>query len=40
MKKKRKLETRAKSMKNINSIDCVGVRLQSAVTYTYIGSRT
>jgi hypothetical protein len=27
-------------MKNINSIDCVGVRLQSAVTYTYIGSMT
>jgi hypothetical protein len=25
-------------MKNISSIDCVGVRLQSAVTYTYIGS--
>jgi hypothetical protein len=26
-------------MKNINLIDCVGVRLQSAVTYSYIGSR-
>jgi hypothetical protein len=25
-------------MKNINSIDCVGVRLQSAVTYSYIGN--
>jgi hypothetical protein len=27
-------------MKNTSSIDCVGVGLQSAVTYTYIGSRT
>jgi hypothetical protein len=27
-------------MKNINSIDCVGVRLQLVVTYTYIGSMT
>jgi hypothetical protein len=27
-------------MKNISLIDCVGVRLQSAMTYTYIGSRT
>jgi hypothetical protein len=27
-------------MKSINSIDCVGVRLQSFMTYTYIGSRT
>jgi hypothetical protein len=25
-------------MKTINSIDCVGVRLQSAVSYTYIVS--
>jgi hypothetical protein len=25
-------------MKNLSLIDCVGVRLQSAVTYTYIGS--
>jgi hypothetical protein len=27
-------------MKIIDSIDCVCVRLQSAKTYTYIGSRT
>jgi hypothetical protein len=27
-------------MKNISLIDCVGVELQSVVTYTYIGSRT
>jgi hypothetical protein len=27
-------------MKIKDSIDCVGIRLQSAVTYTYIGSRT
>jgi hypothetical protein len=27
-------------MKIINLIDCVGIGLQSAVTYTYIGSRT
>jgi hypothetical protein len=27
-------------MKSINLIDCVGVRLQSTVIYTYIGSRT
>jgi hypothetical protein len=40
MKKKRKLKTRAKSMKNINLIDFVGVGLQLAMTYTYIGSRT
>jgi hypothetical protein len=33
----RRKKTRAKSM---NSIDYVGVRLQSIVTYTYIGSRT
>jgi hypothetical protein len=35
-----KLETRVKNMKNINSIDCSGVRLQLTVTYTYIGNRT
>jgi hypothetical protein len=34
-------KTRAKNMKKkINLIDYVGVRLQSTVTYTYIGSRT
>jgi hypothetical protein len=38
--KERKLETRAKSMKRINSIDCVGIRLQSVMTYTYLSSRT
>jgi hypothetical protein len=27
-------------MKTINLIDCVGVELQSAVTYTYIASST
>jgi hypothetical protein len=27
-------------MKIINSIDCIVIRLQSAITYTYIGSRT
>jgi hypothetical protein len=27
-------------MKSINSIDCVGIRLQLDVTYTYIGSTT
>jgi hypothetical protein len=27
-------------MKNISLIDCVGVGLQSAVIYTYIGSKT
>jgi hypothetical protein len=33
-------KTRATSVKNINSIDCVGVSLQSVVTYAYIGSKT
>jgi hypothetical protein len=27
-------------VKNINSIDCVDIRLQSVVTYNYIVSRT
>jgi hypothetical protein len=27
-------------MKIINLIDCLGVRLRSAMTYVYIGSRT
>jgi hypothetical protein len=27
-------------MKSVNSIDCIGVDLQLAVTYGYIGSRT
>jgi hypothetical protein len=34
------MKTRAKSIKIINSIDCVDVRLQSVMTYTYICSRT
>jgi hypothetical protein len=38
--KTRKKKTRGKSVKNINSIDCVDVRLQSVVTYTYIGNMT
>jgi hypothetical protein len=37
--KRRKLEIRAKSMKNISSIDCVAIGLQSVMGYTYIGSR-
>jgi hypothetical protein len=39
-RKKKIIEKLGKSMKNISSIDCVGVRLQSAMTYTYIGGRT
>jgi hypothetical protein len=27
-------------MKSINLIDCVGIRLQSVVTYTYIVNKT
>jgi hypothetical protein len=38
--RKKKKKTRAKSVKYINLIDYVGIRLQSAMTYTYIGSRT
>jgi hypothetical protein len=38
--KREEKKTRAKSMKSITSIDCVGVSLQSAMTYTYIGNRT
>jgi hypothetical protein len=39
-RKMKRIEKLGKSMKNISSIDCVGVRLQSAMTYTYIGGRT
>jgi hypothetical protein len=37
---KTRKKTRAKRVKSINLIDCVGVRLQSVMTYTYIGNRT
>jgi hypothetical protein len=39
VKMKRK-ENYGKSVRSINSVDCVDVRLQSTMTYTYIGSRT
>jgi hypothetical protein len=42
-KRKENYKTRAKVEKKvncINSIDCVGVRLQSAMTYVYIGNKT
>jgi hypothetical protein len=38
--KRKEKKTRAKSMKKINLIDYVDIRLQSTMTYTYIGSRT
>jgi hypothetical protein len=38
--KREEKKTRAKSMKSINLIDYVGVGLQWAVIYTYIGSMT
>jgi hypothetical protein len=38
--KQEEKKSRAKNVKGINLIDCVGVRLQSDVTYTYIGSMT
>jgi hypothetical protein len=38
--KKKETKNYGKSIKNISSIDCIGVRLQSVVTYTYIDSRT
>jgi hypothetical protein len=40
VEKQEEKKIRAKSMKSINSTDCVGVRLQSIMTYTYIGCRT
>jgi hypothetical protein len=39
MKSKGNQKTRAKRMKNISLIDCVGVGLQSVIAYTYIVSR-
>jgi hypothetical protein len=33
-------ENWGKKYERINSIDCVGVSLQSAMTYAYIGSKT
>jgi hypothetical protein len=39
MKRKGNYKTRAKSMKNRNSIDYVDDELQLAVTYVYIGNR-
>jgi hypothetical protein len=38
--KNEKKKIRAKSMKGVNLINYVGVRLQSGRIYTYIGSRT
>jgi hypothetical protein len=39
MKRKGNYKTRAKSMKNRNSIDYVDDELQLVVTYVYIGNR-
>jgi hypothetical protein len=38
--KKKETKNYDKSIKNISSVDCIDVRLQSVVTYIYIDSRT